>query len=89
MLLTDYIWGMVMDSWHYNFPTAEEIPAVIHGDGTERQYDHRDIVLHLKGDGLKSISYLHQSPSTWNDTLPSSQAGLVSPKNTSSVREWS
>ena len=42
------------DIHHYNLPNAnEEVAAVITGDGSEEHSNHRDIVLHLSGGGLK------------------------------------
>jgi hypothetical protein len=49
------------DRRHYNLPTAEEIAAIVPGDGSEERSDHQDIVLHLQGGGLCRISHLHPS----------------------------
>ncbi|EGO04345.1 hypothetical protein SERLA73DRAFT_68043 [Serpula lacrymans var. lacrymans S7.3] len=52
-----------LDQSHYNIPTADEVAAVIPGDGEQNVDEHRDIVLQLKqfdhGGGPKHISYLH------------------------------
>jgi hypothetical protein len=46
----------------YNLPTAnDEVAAIIPGDGSEEQSDHRDIVLRLNSGGLQCISQLHPS----------------------------
>jgi len=57
------------DGHHYNLPTADEIAAIIPGDGSEERSDHCDIVLHLTGGGLKHINHLHPSYSTLNYTM--------------------
>src|SRR5882762_881967 len=57
------------DGRHYNLPTADEIAAVIPGDGSEERSDHCDIVVHLTGGGLKRISHLHPSYSTLHYTM--------------------
>ena len=50
------------DLRRYNLPNAnEEVAAIIPGDGSEERSNHRDIVLHLTGGGLKRISHLHPS----------------------------
>ncbi|EGO20270.1 hypothetical protein SERLADRAFT_442403 [Serpula lacrymans var. lacrymans S7.9] len=52
-----------LDQYHYNLPTADEVAAVIPGDGEQDVDEHCDIVLRLKqfdhGGGLKHISHLH------------------------------
>ena len=40
------------DARRYNLPTANEIAAVIPGDGTEVLNENHDIILHLEGGGL-------------------------------------
>jgi len=57
------------DGHRYNLPTADEIAAVIPGDGSEERSDHRDIVVRLTGGGLKRISHLHPSYSTLHYTM--------------------
>ena len=57
------------DGHRYNLPTADEIAAIIPGDGSEERSDHRDIVLRLTGGGLKRISHLHPSYSTLHYTM--------------------
>ena len=53
------------DLRRYNLPNAnEEIAAIIPGDGSEERSNHRDVVLHLSGGGLKRISHLHPSYSS-------------------------
>jgi hypothetical protein len=53
------------DLRRYNLPTAnDEVAAIIPGDGSEERSDHRDIILRLRGGGLKRISHLHPSYST-------------------------
>lgn len=49
------------DQRRYNLPTINELAAVIPGDGTEVRSDHRDIILRLRGGGLKRISQLNAS----------------------------
>ena len=72
------------DLRRYNLPTAnDEVAAIIPGDGSEARSDHRDIVLRLRGGGLRRISHLHPSYSTlhyvllfphgedgWHDKIP-------------------
>lgn len=57
------------DPWRYNEPSADEIAAVVSGDGSEEQSDHQDIVLRLHGGGLKRISHLHPSYSSLHCVL--------------------
>jgi hypothetical protein len=58
------------DLCRYNLPNAnEEIAAIIPGDGSEEQSNHRDIVLHLSGGGLQRISHLHPSYSSLHYVL--------------------
>jgi Helitron helicase-like domain at N-terminus len=58
------------DLHRYNLPTAnDEVAAIIPGDGSEEQSDHRDIVLRLNGGGLKRISHLHPSYSSLHYVL--------------------
>ena len=53
------------DLRRYNLPTAdEEVAVIIPGDGSEDRSDHCDIILRLRGGGLKRISHLHPSYST-------------------------
>ena len=52
------------DARRYNLPTANEIAAVIPGDGTEVLNENHDIILHLQGGALQCISYLHHAYST-------------------------
>ena len=42
----------------------DEVAAIIPGDGSEERSDHSDIILRLRGGGLKRISHLHPSYST-------------------------
>jgi hypothetical protein len=57
------------DGRRYNLPTANEIAAVIPGDGTELVNENRDIVLRLQGGGLWRISHLHQAYSALHYVL--------------------
>jgi Helitron helicase-like domain at N-terminus len=57
------------DGRRYNLPTADEIAAIIPGDGLEERSDHRDIVIRLMGGGLKRISHLHPGYSTLHYTM--------------------
>ena len=58
------------DLRRYNLPTAnDEVAAIIPGDGSEERSDHRDIILRLRGGGLKRISHLHPSYSTLHYVL--------------------
>ena len=58
------------DLRRYNLPTAnDEVAAIIPGDGSEERSDHRDIILRLRGGGLKRISNLHPSYSTLHYVL--------------------
>ena len=58
------------DLHHYNLPTANnEVAAIIPGDGSEDCSNHRDIILRLRGGGLKRISHLHPSYSTLHYVL--------------------
>ena len=41
------------DQRQYNFPTADEIAAIVPGDGSEDKKYDRDIVLHMRSGGLK------------------------------------
>jgi hypothetical protein len=41
------------DGRRYNLPTADEIAAIIPGDGSEERCTDRDIVLRLQGGALK------------------------------------
>jgi hypothetical protein len=50
-------------------PTANEIAAVIPGDGSEEVSDHRDIVVRLQGGGLHCISHLNPAYSTLHYVL--------------------
>ncbi|KIJ22471.1 hypothetical protein M422DRAFT_197125, partial [Sphaerobolus stellatus SS14] len=45
-----------VDQRRYNAPTANEIAAVLPGSGDER-HDGRDIILRLRGGGLRRIKY--------------------------------
>ena len=41
------------DLRRYNLPTAaDEVAAIIPGDGSEERSDHHDIILRLRGGGL-------------------------------------
>jgi hypothetical protein len=58
------------DLRRYNLPDAnEEVAAVIPGDGSEERSNHRDIILHLSGGGVKQISHLHPSYSSLHYVL--------------------
>ena len=58
------------DLRRYNLPNAnEEVAAIIPGDGSEERSNHRDVVLHLSGGGLKRISHLHPSYSSLHYVL--------------------
>jgi len=67
--LSNCTWDKNADGHRYNLPTADEIAAVIPGDGSEERSDHRDIVVRLTGGGLKRISHLHPSYSTLHYTM--------------------
>ena len=47
------------DQRRYNLPTADEIAAIVPGDGSEDRKNDRDIILHLRSGGLRQISHLH------------------------------
>ncbi|PBK74569.1 hypothetical protein ARMSODRAFT_855369, partial [Armillaria solidipes] len=49
------------DGQWYNLPTADELAAVIPGDGTEEVKNEQDIVLCMHDQSLKRISQLHPS----------------------------
>ena len=50
----------IQDGRRYNLPTdIDEIAAVLPGDGSEEVSEHRDVVLHLQGGGLRHISHLN------------------------------
>jgi hypothetical protein len=78
------------DNRRYNLPTANEIAAIIRGNGSDKRFDHHDIVLHLTSDGLKHISHLHLSYSTLHYTMlfPRGEEGyhIEIPMNTQSGR---
>ena len=58
------------DLRRYNLPNEnEEVAAIIPGDGSEERSNHRDIILHLRGGGLKRISHLHPSYSSLHYVL--------------------
>ena len=57
------------DARRYNLPTANEIAAVIPGDGTEVLNENRDIILRLQGGALHHISHLHCAYSTLHYVL--------------------
>ncbi|KAJ8581283.1 hypothetical protein M405DRAFT_938355 [Rhizopogon salebrosus TDB-379] len=46
------------DGRRYNLPTADEIAAIIPGDGSEEVDDKRDIILRLQDGQLRRISHL-------------------------------
>ena len=53
------------DLRQYNLPAAnDKVAAIIPRDGSEERSDHYDIILRLRGGGLKKISHLHPSYST-------------------------
>lgn len=47
------------DPRRYNVPTVDEIAAIVPGDGAQNTRAERDIILRLKGGGLRRISNLH------------------------------
>ncbi len=49
------------DGRRYNLPTANELAAVIPGDGSEPVKNEQDIVLRMHDQSLKRISQLHPS----------------------------
>lgn len=50
----------IKDGRRHNLPTdIDEIGAVLPGDCSEEVSEHRDVVLHLQGDGLQCISHLN------------------------------
>ena len=58
------------DLRRYNLPNAnEEVAAIIPGDGSEERSNHRDVILHLSGGGLRRISHLHPSYSSLHYVL--------------------
>ena len=58
------------DLQHYNLPTAnDEVAAIIPGDGSEERSDHCDIILRLRGGGLKRVSHIHPSYSSLHYVL--------------------
>ena len=57
------------DARRYNLPIANEIAAVIPGDGTEVLNENRDIILCLEKGGLRHISHLHHAYSTLHYVL--------------------
>ena len=58
------------DLRRYNLPTAnDEVAAIIPGDGSEVRSDSRDIILRLRGGGLRRISQIHPSYSTLHYVL--------------------
>ena len=67
------------DHWCYNDPNEQEgVSAIIPGDGSEEQSDHRDIVLHLRGGQLKRISHLHPfyTPLHYTIIFPTGEHGF-------------
>src|SRR5882762_4018887 len=66
-----------LDQRQYNVPTANEIAAIIPGDGSEEVSDKRDIVLRLQGGQLRHISQLSHAYSTLHSVLlfPSGEEG--------------
>ena len=70
MLVSDFVQKGTKDLRRYNLPNAnEEVAAIIPGDGSEERSNHRDIVLHLSGRGLRRISQLHPSYSSLHYVL--------------------
>ena len=58
------------DLCRYNLPTANDKgAAIIPGDGSEEHSDQCDIILRLRGGGLKRISHLHPSDSILHHVL--------------------
>ncbi|KIJ08826.1 hypothetical protein PAXINDRAFT_41049, partial [Paxillus involutus ATCC 200175] len=57
------------DGRRYNLSTANEIAAVIPGDGSDAMNENRDIVLRLQAGGLHRISHLHHAYSTLHYVL--------------------
>src|SRR6267154_978448 len=57
------------DGRRYNVPTANEIAAIIPGDGSEEVSDKRDIILRLQGGQLCRISQLSHAYSTLHYVL--------------------
>jgi len=57
------------DGRRYNLPSANEIAAVIPGDGSEDVSDNRDIILRLQGGQLRRISHLSPFYSTLHYVL--------------------
>ena len=49
------------DSRRYNTPTANEVGAIMVGDGTDTEQNSRDIIVKKKGGPLQRISILHPS----------------------------
>ena len=53
------------DLRRYNLPVANnEVAVIIPGDGSEECSDHHDIILRLRGGGLRRISHLNPAYST-------------------------
>lgn len=48
------------DARRYNRPTSDEVAVIMHGS-EEDDFSHRDVVIALKGGGLRRISELHRS----------------------------
>ncbi|OAX31339.1 hypothetical protein K503DRAFT_703857 [Rhizopogon vinicolor AM-OR11-026] len=65
------------DGRRYNLPAANEIAAVIPGDGSEDVSDNRDIILRLQGGQLQCISHLSPFYATLHYVLlfPRSEEG--------------
>ena len=58
------------DLRRYNLPTAnDEVAAIIPEDGSEVRSDSHDIILRLRGGGLRRISQIHPSYSTLHYVL--------------------
>jgi hypothetical protein len=71
------------DGRRYNLPTADEISAIIPGDGSEIVVDKRDLIVRLQGGQLRRTSQLSHAYSTlhyvltfpqgeegWHDDIP-------------------
>ncbi|KIJ09644.1 hypothetical protein PAXINDRAFT_87199, partial [Paxillus involutus ATCC 200175] len=57
------------DGRRYNLSTANEITAVIPGNGSDAMNENQDIILRLQAGGLRHISHLHHAYSTLHYVL--------------------
>jgi hypothetical protein len=57
------------DGRRYNLPTADEIAAILPGDGSEDVSEKRDLIMRLQGGGLQRISQLSHAYATLHYVL--------------------